>query len=108
MLDALVKQQPQNIRVHLDRGKSLEKLNRYEEAVDAFQSAIRIDADRAEAHYQLARVYQKLNRPAEFRRELEIAQKLQRQKLQRQESLLEASGTHGDPTQGMGVTPARE
>ena len=73
----------------------------------AFQTAIRLEPNRAEAHYQLARVYQKLNRQAEFRHELEISEKLQKEKLQKQESLLEASGTHGDATKELGLSPPR-
>jgi tetratricopeptide (TPR) repeat protein len=107
ILEMLARSDPHNIRVHLNLGKALEKLNRNEEAVLALQTALRLDPNRAEAHYQLARVYQKLKRTDEFHRELEISQRLQKQKLEEEESLLKASGSRGDPTQSLGLVPSR-
>jgi len=65
------------------------------------QEALRLEPSRAETHYLLARVYQRLKRTADFQRELELSQKFQKQKLEQDQSLLEATGSHGDPTQGL-------
>jgi len=69
--------------------------------VSEFQETLRLDPDWAEARYQLARVYQKLKRNADFQHELDLSRRLQKQKLEEQESLLKASGSHGDPTQAL-------
>jgi hypothetical protein len=53
----------------------------------------------------LARVYQKLKRMEDFRRELRI---FQSQKLEQQESLIRATGARGDPTRKLDLMPGRE
>jgi Flp pilus assembly protein TadD, contains TPR repeats len=98
ILQGLKASEPTNGRVLLDLAKALEKLNRDEEAIQYFQGALKLEPESAEAHYQLARVYQKLRRQVDFERELETAQNLQQKKLKRQESLLKASGVRGDPS----------
>jgi tetratricopeptide (TPR) repeat protein len=94
--------------VHLNLGKTLEKLNRNQEAVPALLTALRLDPNLAEAHYQLARVYQKLRLTEDSHREFAAAQRLQKQRLEEHESLLKASGLRGDPTQGLGLLPTHE
>jgi Flp pilus assembly protein TadD len=89
----------------VDLAKALEKLGRYEEAVPQFQEAIRLDPTHAEPHYLLARTYQKLKRLDDFRRELEVAQKVQATKREEAESLVGASGVRGDPARGLGLVP---
>ncbi len=107
ILETLVKEQPRDARVRIDLRRALEKLNRDEEAVRAYQASLRIDPRRADAHYQLAQVYKKLKRPAEFRKELELAQKIQKEKRELEETLLKATGERGDPTAQMGLSPSR-
>ena len=80
-----------------DLRKALEKLDRTTEAAHAYEACLRVDPDRADAHYQLARVYKKQKRSSDSARELATARKLQQEKRVEQETLLQASGTHGDP-----------
>jgi tetratricopeptide (TPR) repeat protein len=99
VLAALIRAQPRNARALADEGKALEKLNRDAEAARAYKTCLRIEPERADAHYQLARVYRKQKRSNEYLRELTIAKRLQQQKRDEQETLLHASGTHADPFQ---------
>lgn len=95
---------PKDARALADLGKALEKLNRDTEAAHAYEACLRVDPDRADAHYQLARVYKKQKRSNESARELAIAKRLQQTKRMEQETLLQASGAHGDPIrQGEGL-----
>jgi hypothetical protein len=48
-----------------------------------------------------------LKRTDDFHRELELFQRFQKQRLDEQESLLKASGSRGDPTQELGLSPVR-
>jgi tetratricopeptide (TPR) repeat protein len=93
LLQALAGARPSSARAQLDLGKALEQLNRDAEAVSAYQACTRADPKRPEPHYQLARAYKRLHRPSDSERELAIAQKLQREKREGLESLLQASGT---------------
>ena len=77
-------------------------MNRDAEAARAYEACLRVDPERADAHYRLARVYKKLKRSDESVRELATAQKLQRKKREEQETLMRASGAHGDPTRQSG------
>ena len=90
LLESLVREEPGNARALVDLGKTFDKLNRAEDAVRAYRAALGADPNRADAHYQLARVYKKLNRTTESQRELDTAQRLQQQKREREESLLNA------------------
>ena len=72
------------------------------------QAALRLEPDRAEAHYQLARVYQKLNEPTKYQQELEVVKKLKAGKLREEESVLAVTGARGDATQQLGLSPARD
>src|SRR5437762_14051830 len=105
ILLSLVKEDPENARALVDLGKAFDKLSRPEDSVHAYQAALRVDPNLAAAHYQLARVYKRLNRAAEFQRELDMAQKLQRQKREQEESLLSASGSRGYPNRQLGLPP---
>src|SRR5262249_52885864 len=102
LLESLLRAQPRDARALADQGKALEKLNRDREAMRAYEACLRADPQRADAHYRLARVYKKLNRPADSARELAVAQRLQQSKREEQETLLQASGTHGDPSRQKG------
>jgi predicted Zn-dependent protease len=73
-------------------------LNRDTEAARAYESCLRVDPERADVHYRLARVYKKLKRSEDSVRELATARRLQKKKREEQETLMQASGTHGDPT----------
>ena len=106
ILENLLKARPRDARALLDLGKALEKLGRDEEAAHAYRACLRVDPNRSDAHYQLARVYKKLKQPAEFQRELALAQKLQQEKREREESLLKASGARGDPVQQLRLAPS--
>jgi tetratricopeptide (TPR) repeat protein len=98
LLEALLHRQPRDARALADQGKALEKLNRDTEAARAYEGCLRVDPERADVHYRLARVYQKLKRSDESVRELATAQRLQKEKREEQVTLMRASGAHGDPT----------
>jgi tetratricopeptide (TPR) repeat protein len=105
ILQDLVREWPKDYRSRVDLAKALDKLGRYQEAVPQFQEAIRLDPTHPEPHYLLGRTYQKLKRMDDFRRELELAQKVQSEKRVEQESLVGASGARGDPARGLGLVP---
>src|SRR5208283_5979798 len=100
-LQDLVRDLPKDYRSRVDLAKALDKLGRYEEAVTQYQEAIRLDPTHSEPHYMLARTYQKLKRMDDFRRELELSQKVQSEKRAEQDSLVGASGARGDPGRGL-------
>ena len=106
LLEALLHRQPRDARALADQGKALEKLNRDPEAARAYEGCLRVDAERADVHYRLARVYKKLKRSDDYVRELATAQRLQKKKREEQETLMQASGAHGDPTR-QGGQPLR-
>ena len=106
LLGALLRRQPRDARVLADRGKALEKLNHDNEAARAYEGCLRVDPDRADVHYRLARVYKTLKRSDDSARELATAQRLQKEKREEQETLMRASGAHGDPTR-QGGEPLR-
>lgn len=97
LLEVLVRANPRDARALIEQGKALEKLNRDTEAAYAYEAGLRVDPERADAHYQLARIYKKQKRTNDYVRELATAKRLQEKKRQDQETLLEASGAHGDP-----------
>jgi len=99
LLDPLVRRDATNARALADQGKALEQLNRNAESAQAYEACLRADPGRADAHYRLARVYKKLNRPGDERRELATAKSLQQRKRDEQETLMQATGARGDPTQ---------
>jgi tetratricopeptide (TPR) repeat protein len=105
ILQGLAGEWPKDYRTRVDWAKALEKLARYPEAVAQFQEAIRLDPTHAEPHYLLGRTYQKLKRMDDSRRELELAQKVQAERRAEQDSLVGASGAHGDPARGLGLIP---
>lgn len=98
LLEALLQRQPRDARALADKGKALEKLKRDTEAARAYEGCLHVDPERADVHYRLARVYKKLKRPDDSVRELATAQRLQKNKRGEQETLMRASGAHGDPT----------
>jgi tetratricopeptide (TPR) repeat protein len=103
LLEALVRVQPKDARALADRGKALEELNRDAEAALAYEACLSVDAERADVHYRLARVYKKLKRSDAYVREIATAQRLQQKKREEQETLMQASGARGDPSrQGEG------
>jgi tetratricopeptide (TPR) repeat protein len=102
LLQALLHRQPRDARALADQGKALEKLNRDSEAVRAYEGCLRVDPGRADVHYRLARVYKKQKRSDDSVRELATAQRLQKEKREEQETLMRASGAHGDPTRQAG------
>ena len=59
LLEALLHRQPRDARALADQGKALEKLNRDTEAARAYEGCLRVDPERADVHYRLARVYKK-------------------------------------------------
>ncbi|MFN7993551.1 MAG: tetratricopeptide repeat protein [Bryobacteraceae bacterium] len=108
LVKAFLKARPKDARALADQGKALEGLDRDREAVSAYESCLRIDPDRADTHYRLARVYKRLGRDPEYARELAAAKRLQQKKREEQETLFQASGSHGDPTrQGGAASPDR-
>ena len=98
LLEALLHRRPGDARVLADQGKALEKLNRDTEAARAYEGCLRVEPERADVHYRLGRVYKKLKRSDDSVRELAKAQRLQKEKREEQETLMRASGAHGDPT----------
>ena len=105
LLQALLHRQPRDARALADEGKALEKLNRDTEAARAYEGCLRVDPGRADVHYRLARVYKKLKRSDDYVRELATAQRLRKEKREEQETLMRASGAHGDPTRQEGEPP---
>jgi len=103
-----VEQDPNYVRARLDLGKAYSATGHYPDAAAQLEAALRLEPRRAETHYQLARVYQKLNQPARFRQELEAAKSLQTTKLHSDESVMDATGARGDATQQLGLSPKRE
>jgi tetratricopeptide (TPR) repeat protein len=105
ILKRLVEEEPNDYRTRMDLAKALEKLGQYEQAIQEFQEAIRLDASHSEPHYLLAQTYRKVNRVADFQRELQVAQKMQAERRAGVENLLRASGTRGDPGRSLGLVP---
>jgi tetratricopeptide (TPR) repeat protein len=104
LLEDLTHAHTKDARSLADLGKAFEKLNRDTEATQAYEACLRIEPERADVHYQLARIYKKQKRSNESARELAIAKRLQQTKRMEQETLLQASGAHGDPIrQGEGL-----
>jgi tetratricopeptide (TPR) repeat protein len=97
LLEALVRVHPRDARALAAKGKALAKLNRDAEAAHAYEACLQADPERADAHYQLARIYKREKRSNEYLRELATAQRLHQKKRDEQETLFEASGVHGDP-----------
>jgi len=56
---------------HFQLGNVLEDSGRTDEAITEFKAAARLDADYAEPHYALARIYKKLGNAAASKREVE-------------------------------------
>ncbi len=100
--------EPRDFWTRVELGKSLLELGLYNDAVGQFQAAIQLRPTVAEAHYLLGRTYQKMKRMNAYRHELEIAQKLQSEKLVQIESLMDASGSRGDPTHEFPPSPPRQ
>jgi tetratricopeptide (TPR) repeat protein len=96
------------VRARLDLGKAFSETGRYPDAATQLEAAVHLEPARAEAHYQLARVYQKLNEPARFHQELEVAKNLQSSKLRSDESVMTVTGARGDATQQLGLSPQRD
>ena len=107
ILEQVAKDNPGNVRAHLDLGKAYEKLNRSTDAVRALETALKVDPNRADAHYLLGRLYQKLHRVADAEREIRLSRSHRRQKLEQEESLLKAAGARGDATQVLELAPSR-
>jgi tetratricopeptide (TPR) repeat protein len=106
LLEALVRLQPRDARALADQGKALEQLSRDAEASHAYEACLRIEPDRADVHYRLARVYRNLKRSDESTREFATARQLQLNKHEEQETLLQATGARGAPTRyGAGPQP---
>jgi predicted Zn-dependent protease len=83
-------------------------LNRRPEAIHSFEAALKLDPNRADAHYLLGKLYQKMGRTADSEREIQLSRNQRRQKLQHEEeSLLKAAGARGDATQSLDLIPKR-
>ncbi len=102
LLEALLHRQPRDARALADQGKALEKLDLDIDAARAHEACLRADPERADVHYRLARVYERPKRSNDSVRELATAQRLQKEKREEQETLMRASGAHGDPTRQAG------
>jgi tetratricopeptide (TPR) repeat protein len=89
-----------NIRIaHLDLGAVHESGGEYSKAALEYQAAIRLDASRTDARYRLARVYQRMSRPEDARKELAAVKQLVDK--QEQDSLLSVSGRSERPVSGL-------
>lgn len=58
-LEAAVKQQPGNAELHIRLGFTYTKLEKADEARQAFETAARLDPAKAIAHYMLGLIYEK-------------------------------------------------
>lgn len=67
---------PQLSQTQYNLGRVLERQARYQEAMDALNTAIALDARYPEPHYLLARIYQRLGRPERAKTESERFQQL--------------------------------
>jgi tetratricopeptide (TPR) repeat protein len=106
LLQNLVKERPRDYRTRVALGKTFRKLGRPQEAQREFRTAIQLDPDTPDAHFQLAQAYKALNQAAEYRQELAITQKLQQRKRTEAETLLRAAGSRGDPTRQLNLVPS--
>ena len=76
--------------------------------LELVEAAVHLEPTGSEAHYYLARIYQKLNEPVKANEEMEVAKNLLSSKLQREESVLSVTGARGDATQQLGLSPQRD
>ena len=67
--------QPKDVETHLLLGRCYLGLGDFQKALDELEFAARLDPQGARSHFFLAEVYQKLDRPADRQRELELFNK---------------------------------
>jgi len=67
---------------HLDLAIIHAERKQYDAAANELREAVQLDADRADAHYRLAQVYQKLGKPAEAKAELAIVKQSHEDRLE--------------------------
>lgn len=103
LLKEVANKQPGNFWARLDLGKALSSTGSYEDAVQEFQAAIRLQPNNSEPHYLLGRTYQKLKQMDAYKHELQIAQQLQSKNLSKIENLMNASGARGNPAGELGL-----
>jgi tetratricopeptide (TPR) repeat protein len=68
--------QPKDVETHLLLGRCYLGLKDFQQALDELELAAHLDPTEARSHFFLAEVYQKLNRPADRQRELDLFNKL--------------------------------
>ncbi|MGH9455786.1 MAG: tetratricopeptide repeat protein, partial [Terriglobia bacterium] len=106
ILENYAKENARDYRTLVDLGKAYRDLGQLQQAQQALWDAVRVNPTLPEAHYLLAGVDQKLHETKDAQHELALTQKLQSQKIEQAETLLNASGARGDPTQQLGIVPA--
>jgi tetratricopeptide (TPR) repeat protein len=95
LLEKAVRLDPKIRIAHLDLGGVHENEGNYSKAVLEYQAAIRLDPSRTDARYRLARVYQRMSRPEDARKELAALKQLVEK--QGQDSLASVSGRGDAP-----------
>ena len=105
IIESYAKKYPRDYRALVDLGKARRDLGQLQPAQQALRDAVRVNPALPEAHYLLASVDRKLHETKDAQRELALTQKLQSQKIEQAETLLNASGARGDPTRQLGIVP---
>lgn len=83
---------------HFELGVLLEKQRDYKAAEEHLERAANLNPDSSKPHYRLARVYQRLGKTREARRERE----LHRQIAERERQAMQAAGVPADLTEALG------
>ena len=68
--------EPNNIRTLNNRGYSYARLNRFEEAIEDYSEAIRLDPNNSHSYHNRGILYEKLNQLEKAQADLEHAQRL--------------------------------
>jgi tetratricopeptide (TPR) repeat protein len=78
LLDEALEHRPDDPELHFNHGIALEDLQRFEEAVPAYERCIALQPAFADAHFNLARLHERAGRPHRALRHLREYQQLQR------------------------------
>ena len=91
-LTAVLRQQPDNATILYQLGQILHLNGQVEKAVETLERAVTLRPDLIPAHVLLARVYSKLKRPEDFKREQAIIRQLTEKEQEKNLGTRELSG----------------